>query len=71
VGDLTKLIIESDNSGLFASWLLDSVTVDCPAMGRRWLFPCGRWLATDKDDGQLVRELLPSDLATDEYEASE
>lgn len=24
----------------------------------RYLFPCGRWLANDEDDGQISRELI-------------
>ena len=26
-----------------------------------YVFPCERWLATDEDDGQISRELLPAD----------
>lgn len=33
--------------------------VDAPSLGQRVVFPCGRWLDKDKDDGQLERELLP------------
>lgn len=29
----------------------------------RYFFPCKRWLATDEDDGQLARELVPVDEA--------
>ena len=25
----------------------------------RYYFPCQRWLATDKDDGQIARDLIP------------
>lgn len=28
-----------------------------------YLFPCQRWLATDKDDGQISRELVPVDMS--------
>ena len=27
----------------------------------RYFFPCQRWLATDKDDGQLARDLIAVD----------
>ena len=33
--------------------------VDAPSLGQRVVFPCGRWLDKDKDDGQLERELFP------------
>ena len=26
-----------------------------------YLFVCNRWLARDEDDGQIVRELVPTD----------
>jgi len=35
------------------------VLIDVPSLGQRLVFPCGRWLDKDKDDGQLERELLP------------
>ena len=28
-----------------------------------WFFPCQRWLATGKDDGQISRDLVPVDLS--------
>ena len=33
--------------------------MDAPSLGQKVVFPCGRWLDKDKDDGQLERELLP------------
>lgn len=27
----------------------------------RYFFPCQRWLATDEDDGQIARVLVPAD----------
>lgn len=29
--------------------------------GTRCLFPCGRWLSTSEDDGQICRELVSVD----------
>ena len=51
--------IGHDNKGGFAGWFLDKVLVDAPSLGQRVVFPCGRWLDKDKDDGQLERELFP------------
>jgi hypothetical protein len=56
-----------DGSGGGAAWYLDKVEIDCPSLGRRWLFPCGRWLGKGEDDGLLERELLPQEMATEEY----
>lgn len=28
-------------------------------------FPCQRWLAKSEDDGEIVRELVPSDIFTE------
>lgn len=61
--------IGHDNSGLTgAAWCLDRVEIDCPSLGRKWYFPCGRWLAKGKDDGAIERELYPQDMATEEYD---
>lgn len=51
--------IGHDNKGGFAGWFLDKVMIDVPSLGQRSVFPCGRWLDKNKDDGQLERELLP------------
>lgn len=29
------------------------------------IFPCERWLAKSEDDGEIVRELVPSDIVTE------
>lgn len=29
------------------------------------IFPCERWLARSEDDGETVRELVPSDIITE------
>lgn len=29
------------------------------------IFPCERWLAKSEDDGETVRELVPSDIITE------
>lgn len=61
--------IGHDNKGGFADWFLDSVTIDCPALGKKWHFPCEKWFATNRDDGKLERELFPAELSTEDYEA--
>ena len=57
LGDLTKVRIWHDNKFLGANWYLESVEIVDESTDEKFLFPCNRWLAKDKDDGSLVREL--------------
>ncbi|XP_009078006.1 PREDICTED: lipoxygenase homology domain-containing protein 1-like, partial [Acanthisitta chloris] len=70
VGDIIeKIRIGHNGSGVNSGWHLDHVTI------RRLLpsgkgsetvtFPCERWLAKSEDDGETVRELVPSDIYTE------
>lgn len=54
---LSKVLIGHDNSGLSPNWLLDKVVVETPNIGMKQTFPCGRWLAKDKEDGKIERML--------------
>ncbi|XP_054628770.1 lipoxygenase homology domain-containing protein 1 isoform X1 [Dunckerocampus dactyliophorus] len=67
VGDIIeKIRVGHDNRGTNPGWHLDRVEI------RRLLrkgkgsettiFPCERWLAKSEDDGETVRELVPSDI---------
>ena len=57
VGKLTKIRIWHDNKYMRAGWFLSSVEIFDEKENQTYLFPCERWLATDEDDGSLVREL--------------
>ena len=57
VGELTKVRIWHDNKFLKANWFLESVEIINESNDEKYLFLCNRWLAKDKDDGSLVREL--------------
>ncbi|KAI2661945.1 Lipoxygenase homology domain-containing protein 1 [Labeo rohita] len=70
IGDvLEKIRIGHDNQGTNPGWHLDRVEI------RRLLrkgkgsettiFPCERWLAKSEDDGETVRELVPSEIITE------
>ncbi|XP_067431501.1 lipoxygenase homology domain-containing protein 1-like [Thunnus thynnus] len=70
VGDvIEKIRIGHDNRGVNPGWHLDRVEI------RRLLrkgkgsetviFPCECWLAKSEDDGETVRELVPSDIITE------
>ncbi|XP_032242915.2 uncharacterized protein LOC5517078 isoform X2 [Nematostella vectensis] len=57
LGDLVKLRIGHDNTGWGPGWYLDKVTVDDSKSGDTAFFPCGKWFATDSDDGLITRVL--------------
>ncbi|XP_073676001.1 lipoxygenase homology domain-containing protein 1-like [Garra rufa] len=70
IGDvIEKIRIGHDNQGSNPGWHLDRVEI------RRLLrkgkgsettiFPCERWLARSEDDGETVRELVPSEIITE------
>ncbi|ESO97796.1 hypothetical protein LOTGIDRAFT_208950 [Lottia gigantea] len=67
IGELKKIRIGHDNAGGGGAWFLENVGIDAPSLGRKWIFPCGRWLSDKDDDGKLERELYPQELATEEY----
>ena len=56
LGELTKVNVRHDNTGLNPGWLLDSVSVACE--GVEVCFTCGRWLEVcDGCGGVLEVEL--------------
>ena len=61
------LRIGHDNKGGFAGWFLDKLEIDSRSLGKKWMFPCGRWLDKGKDDGMLERELYPIQDAEQDY----
>ncbi|XP_058412554.1 lipoxygenase homology domain-containing protein 1 isoform X2 [Diceros bicornis minor] len=58
-----RVRIRHDGKGVGSGWFLERVLVreEGQPESDNVEFPCLRWLDKDKDDGQLVRELLPSD----------
>ena len=67
VGDLRKIKIGHDGRGFGAGWHLKEVVIDAPKLGKKWRFPCGRWLDKNEDDGKTERELTPMDMSFEEY----
>ncbi|KAM7368820.1 hypothetical protein PAMP_013127 [Pampus punctatissimus] len=59
MGELQKVRVEHDNSGLSPGWLLDRVEVTNTANGVTTIFLCGKWLDTKRADRQIVRVLYP------------
>ncbi|KJE91663.1 hypothetical protein, variant [Capsaspora owczarzaki ATCC 30864] len=58
LGIIEAIVVGHDNTGFHPGWLLDRVTVEHLCTGKMYQFECHRWLATDEDDGQIVRTLF-------------
>lgn len=67
VGDLRKIKIGHDGRGASSGWHLKEVIIDAPKLGKRWKFPCGRWLDKYEEDGKTEVELYPNDASYEEY----
>ena len=59
IGNLTKLRLEHDGSGVRPGWFLEGVSVTSEESGQVWTFPCSQWLDASKGDGATSRELYP------------
>ena len=58
LGILEKIKIRHDNSNTGAAWYVDYVLVNDEK--DEYLFPCYSWLAKDKDDGLISRDIFPA-----------
>lgn len=59
LGEMKKVRVEHDNSGLSPGWLLERVEVTNSATGVTTIFPCSKWLDKKRGDGELWRDLYP------------
>ncbi|CAF4705088.1 unnamed protein product, partial [Rotaria sp. Silwood2] len=59
VGEIHKILIAHDNTGLAAGWFLDRILIEDLNNNRLYEFPCYKWLAKDEDDKQIARILFP------------
>ncbi|XP_070780971.1 lipoxygenase homology domain-containing protein 1 [Enoplosus armatus] len=57
MGELSKVRVWHDNTGLAPGWHLEYIDVKDDIMDKTFRFPCDRWLAKNDDDGQIMREL--------------
>lgn len=57
VGEVQRVQIRHDNSRSVAGWFLDKIVVRRDDNKQEWSFNCGRWLASDEEDGAIDREL--------------
>ena len=63
-GELSELTFAHDNSGENPSWFLENAIVRNRQTEQKWVFPANRWLAVDKEDGQIEASVLCEDKAT-------
>ncbi|XP_056274884.1 lipoxygenase homology domain-containing protein 1 isoform X1 [Pseudoliparis swirei] len=67
--DIEKIRIGHDNKGSNPGWHLDRVEIRRQLRkgkgSETTIFPCECWLAKSEDDGETVRELVPSDIITE------
>ncbi|XP_070194990.1 lipoxygenase homology domain-containing protein 1-like isoform X2 [Littorina saxatilis] len=56
IGEIRKIRLEHDNRNPDPAWHVESVRMVDMATEEELFFPINRWLAEDKDDGQLHRE---------------
>lgn len=59
VGEISKILIAHNNKGSQPGWFLDRILIEDLSEHRIYEFPCNKWLATDEDDRQISRFLLP------------
>lgn len=59
MGELQKVRVEHDNTGVNPGWLLDRVEVTNTANGVTTIFLGGKWLDTKRADGHISRVLYP------------
>ncbi|XP_061410785.1 LOW QUALITY PROTEIN: polycystin-1-like protein 1 [Lethenteron reissneri] len=58
LGPIWKLHLWHNNRGASPSWFVSRVTVRDLWSGSAWLFPAECWLAAERGDGRVERELL-------------
>ena len=56
IGTLSRCRVWHDDKGFKSGWHLESITVNGS------IFPCNRWLAKDEEDGEILRDLVCSNL---------
>ncbi|KAM9102483.1 lipoxygenase homology domain-containing protein 1 [Sarcophilus harrisii] len=62
IGEINRLIIGHDSSGMSAGWFLGSIQIRVPRQGKKYTFPVNRWLDKNAADGRTEVELYPSEV---------
>ncbi|XP_070538834.1 lipoxygenase homology domain-containing protein 1-like [Ptychodera flava] len=65
LGDLSKVVIGHDGSGVGDGWHLNRVKITDPSTEKVYYFHCDRWLDAGEDDGLTERELEVQDEGED------
>jgi len=53
LGSLQEIALEHDNSGDNPSWFVETVIIRDRKTEEQWVFSINRWLALEKEDGQI------------------
>ncbi|KAM6178295.1 polycystin-1-like protein 1 [Rhynchocyon petersi] len=59
LGPLRKIHLWHNNFGSSPSWYISHLLVKELSTGQSWFFPAECWLAADRGDGKVERELIP------------
>jgi hypothetical protein len=57
LGAVDRIHVRHDDVGVGPGWFLDRVMVRNLDTHREWAFPCQRWLARYRDDGETERTI--------------
>ena len=60
-----------DNSGAHPSWYVNQIIIKDLETDEKWYFLCGRWLAVDKEDGEVQVDIpvaSKSDISSFKYQ---
>jgi len=60
LGNLQKITIYHDNTGVAPGWYLDRVVISNMRTSQQWTFSCYCWLAVDEGDGSISRTIYAS-----------
>lgn len=60
LGNLQKITIYHDNTGVAPGWYLDRVIITNSSTSQYWTFSCSCWLAVDEGDGSITRTIYAS-----------
>ena len=60
LGNLQKITIYHDNTGVAPGWYLDRVIITNTQTTQQWTFVCDCWLAVDEGDGSISRTISAS-----------
>lgn len=60
LAELSRIVIATDNGGLFPAWSLSEIEVMDVARDTTVVFPCGAWFDGKRDPMSLQHTLLPA-----------